>query len=230
MLILALATGTSWLIASPIRGASTASTEIDGRIQSLDVRLPEPSCSRPGTVPIVSRISLSVRSSGGESAVSNPSTATSPSSVCSVDSRRARAVTASGKMPPYMPECTAFSAVLTSTTHDTSPRSDVVRAGWPTRQLPDLRSRSRRRRAGRRGCRGTSATCAEPISSSPSMKIFRFTGGVPPKARSVPRCMITPDLSSEAPRPNRRPSLSNGSNGADSHASAGPGGWTSWWA
>jgi hypothetical protein len=63
--------------------------------------------------------------------------ATLPSSSWRVASRRASVVIASGNTPPYMPECTAFSAVLTSTTHDTSPRSEVVRAGWPTRQLPE---------------------------------------------------------------------------------------------
>lgn len=48
---------------------------------------------------------------------------------------RQTVASAPGTGPPYMPLCTAWSSVRTSTTRFAMPRSGVAIAGWPIRQF-----------------------------------------------------------------------------------------------
>ncbi len=135
MLTLARAAGTSWLIASERGGASMASTDTAGLIHSRLVSDPSPMNSMPSSTPAWERNSSSVRSRGSASPVTKPGTATFPLESCSPLRMRVRIVSASATTPPNIPEWTPFSNTRTSTKTLTRPRSEVVRAGVPTRQF-----------------------------------------------------------------------------------------------
>jgi hypothetical protein len=156
-----------------------------------------------------------------------------PSSRTSEASIRARAMAASGTGPPHPPECSACLTARTSTSTATSPRRAVVMEGRPVSKLLVSVSTSASADNSDRYWRRKSPRCADPISSSPSMKIFTFSGSFPAAFNqecTAQACTEIPALSSAAPRPNSRPSRSVGSNGGECHLASSPAGCTSWWA
>ena len=107
MLTLAVATGTSCCAAVAVGGASIPRTAIAGRAQSRSVSGPSPRSRTPGRSPESRRSSASLMFMSCDESVCNPSTATSPLSLCSVVISLHNAVSASGIGPPYRPLCTA---------------------------------------------------------------------------------------------------------------------------
>ena len=71
-----------------------------------------------------------------------PSIATSPCSSTSDASTAASAITGSGTAPPAIPECTGPSSARSSMSAAARPRSEYVRPGTPTFQLPASASTS----------------------------------------------------------------------------------------
>ena len=200
-LTIARARGSRMFADPSTAGASMPSTAIAGLWARRSVIVPVPRSSTPSSRPASPRKVSSSTSGASEVPTVSPATATSPLSSCSVASRRHRAVRASPAGPPNIPECTARSSIETSTTMFARPRRLVVSAGTSTAGLAasaiTMTSAARESR-----CSASSAgSVGDPDSSSPSTNSRTPTGGRPSKARSVARWVITPALSSAAPRP-----------------------------
>jgi hypothetical protein len=108
---------------------------------------------------------------------------------------------ASGAAPPTRPECAGAASVRTSTKHSQIPRREAMSVGSPSCQLPPSATTTTSAASSPACSRAQVAKVPRPVSSSPSITTVTPTGGCPPKARSAPRCMAMPDLSSAAPRP-----------------------------
>ena len=137
-LTLALADGSSWLIASATGGASMARTET-ARHRPRAAR----HRARADQLGSGQGAGLAPQFVLGEvervCVVPRPGREwpRCPCSSWSVASVRHSTVSASGKAPPNWPLCTPCSSVRTSMTQSTRPRSDVVSAGVPTRQFSE---------------------------------------------------------------------------------------------
>ena len=212
--------GTIWFATSFVRGASNASTSIDGLDRVRSAIDPEPSSWISGYTRVSDRNSSSVTSIPSHVKVERPSTATSPSSVCNDAIIRARAMIASGSGPPNAPEWTAWGKTSTRTWSAVAPRTLVVIVGTPVRTFPlsaTITTSARRRST----CPCTrSGRCSVEHSSSPSTTTLIVTGGSPSarSARIAAAWIAIPHLSSELPRPKSRPPTTVGSNGGCSQS------------
>ena len=131
-----------------------------------------------------------------------------------------------------MPEWTACSSTRSSTVPSTRPRRLVVRAGTPTFQLLESATMMASARSSSRCVSRKERKVGDPASSSPSKKKVTPTPKSSPStsssARNEARWTMIPALSSAAPRPNSRPSISVALNGSVFQSDGSPGGCTSW--
>ena len=124
----------------------------------------------------------------------------------------------------------AWSRVRSSTTQSASPRSEVVKAGWPTAQLAESAMTKTSAASTSRCSASSRARVGEPISSSPSTKTVTPTGGPAvegAQGRQVDGqpALVVGGAAAEQPAV----ALGRGEGLAGPQRGS-PSGWTSWWA